>query len=231
MTGNQKIIIDFFGLTNVQTINRVGVVGVSNIGTPLEKIALNTITGTADIRINQYKGKTGTQNPSDPAADKSVLGTMVWDNLTIAKGSYVDSTYGNASYNEMRLDSVLMTLTQANNVVLTPIQGRDGEVIEYVSKMSFRINVKGGIFSNTPNKRPSSDIINLKLMLQSNNPLTVLPVKNTIIGGFLSEWDISQFVILDKTIPQMMGGYNYQLFEFNAIQDIPVILAQNQAIS
>lgn len=231
MTNNQKIIIDFFGLSNVQTVSRIGVLGTTYIVQPTERLALNAITGTADSRINQYKGKTGTQNTPDQYADKSILGTPVWDNLTISKGSYVDSTYGNTSYNEMRLDSVLMTLTQANNVVLTPIQGRDGEVIEYVSKMSFRINVKGGVFSNTPNSRPVSLIANLKLLLQSNNPLNVLPVKNSVSGGFLSEWDISQFVILDKTIPQMMGGYNYQLFEFNAIQDIPVILAQNQAIS
>ena len=85
---------------------------------------------------------------------------------------------------------------------------------------SFRINFKGGFFGGG-NIRPKEEIANFALMMKSNQPISVKTCR------FLTEWSITDFVVLDKTIPQNMGGYNYQLFEFNAIQDIPVILAQS----
>ncbi len=212
----QKIIIQAFGLTHVKILAYAGVIGAIEIASLHQKSTLN-----------EYNGLLPEALTPDSAVDQSVLGTPVFDNLIIAAGNYIDTTYGPTSYNELRLDSCLITLYQQNNIVLTPIQGRDGEVIEYISKMSFRINVKGGVFG-TGNKRPYSDIVNLKLALQTNNTLRIIPVNSTS-GGFLSEWDISEIAILDKNIPQSMGGYNYQLFEFNAIQDLPVILAQQNA--
>ncbi len=191
LTTNEKIIIQSFGLQAVQT--------------------------------GLYKGVIDALGPSIPDAPvgTSQLGTPVWDNLIIKGGSYVDTINGPTTYNDMRIDSCLITLQQVHNVIATPIQGRDGEVLEYISKMSYRINVKGGIFGRG-NVRPVSDLINFMLMLQSNNTLVVKSCK------FLDEWNISEFAILDKNLPQVAGGYNFQLFEFNAIQDTPVILAQQQ---
>lgn len=154
----------------------------------------------------------------DDPVGTSELGTPVWDRLIIKGDSYVDRTLGNITYDDIILDTVLMTLTQSHRLVLTEIQGRDNEVIEYVGKASFRINFKGGVFG-TNNNRPKTKIDEIKKMLNSNK---VIKVK---FCGFLAEWDISEIAILDKTIPQTMGGYNYQLFEFNAIQSVPVILA------
>lgn len=204
--------------------------GTAYAAAPASRYVLSRSEGI-NTNVNEYKGLVPNRNITPDNFDiNSTIGTAVFDNLVIAAGKYVDSTYGAQAYNETRLDNVLITLNQQSNIILTPIQGRDGEVIEYVSKMSFRINVKGGIFGTNLNSRPISEITNFKMMVQSNNPLVVVPSK-TLSGGFLSEWDISQFVIINKNIPQMMGGYNYQLFEFDAIQDLPVVLAQQQAIN
>lgn len=217
MNNQQKIIIQSFGLPLAEIGMYVGTIG-----------ALRAIDRARGIKDNnQYVGKTGTPPLSDypdrsPAgAITSVLGTPVFDNLVIAAGSYTDSVLGVQKYQTLRLDSAIITITQHNNVVLTPIAGRDGEVIEFVSKMSFRINVKAGIFG-TGNKRPAADIATLSLALGSNDVLQVA-------SGFLGEWNITELVILDKNIPQMPGGYNYQVFEFNAIENVPVILAQQSA--
>lgn len=208
MTNQQKIIIQSFGLQAVQTGVYAGVIrGIE---------ALNKIPNQ---RTNQYGGKLPVPGTPDSPIYTSALGTPIWDTLIIKAGSYIDTTFGKTDYPDIRLDTCLITLTQGHNVVITPIQGRDGEVIEYIAKMSFRINVKGGIFG-TGNVRPKTDIYNLRFMLGSNQSLVVKE------SGFLSDWDITEFAILDKNIPQAMGGYNYQLFEFNAIQDLPVILAQ-----
>ena len=119
------------------------------------------------------------------------------------------------------MDSAILTISQQDNVVLTEIQGIDGEIIEYVSKKSFRINIKAGIFG-TGNIRPSADIATLALILQSNDFISVT-------SNFLKEWNITEIVRLDKHVPQIPGGYNYQLFEANFIQNTPVILAQQSS--
>lgn len=202
---SQKIIIEAFGMQNV-------VVKPYVIGAAKDSINLAGYAAYAGLMPKP-------NSLGDAAQYTSVLGTPVWDTLIIKAGSYVDYKGDTTTYNEMRIDNVLMTITQTDNVILTPIQGRDGEVIEYIGKGSFRINFKGGFFGSG-NVRPKSDIVNFMLMMGSNQPLSVK------YSGFLDEWNISEFVVLDKNIPQQMGGYNYQLFEFNAIQDIPVILAQ-----
>lgn len=176
-------------------------------------------------RNDNYNGKTGTTQQQDTPDGTSILGTPVWGRLVVESGSYIDTNTGNViNYPSITIDTVLFTLSQVHHVVLTPIQGRDYEVVEYIGKASFRINCKGGIFGKN-NNRPKKDIDNLKLILASNQPLIIQS------NSFLTEWGISEIVILDKNIPQIAGGYNYQLFEFNAIQNTPVILAQQQNVS
>ena len=173
---------------------------------------------------NQFNGKTGTTQSQDESDGTSILGTPVWGRLVIKSGTYFDSLLGQQSYPQMTFDTVLFTLTQTHHVVITQIQGRDNEVIEYIGKLSFRINCKGGIFGKN-NNRPKSEIANFKTMINSNQPLIVQS------NSFLSEWGISEIVILDKNIPQIAGGYNYQLFEFDAIQNTNVVLAQQQNVT
>lgn len=185
------------------------------------------ITELNSLNPNQhpYNGKTGNTQSQDEPDGYSVLGTPVWGRLVVKSGSYFDTNTGNLiTYPNITLDTVLFTLTQTHKVVLTPIQGKDYEVVEFIGKASFRINCKGGVFGKN-NNRPIGDINNIKLMLGSNQPLIIQS------NSFLTEWGISEIAILDKNIPQIAGGYNYQLFEFDAIQNTPVILAQQQNVS
>jgi hypothetical protein len=213
MNKNQKIVIQSFGLQAVQVLEYSGVIAGLVLG---EELGSN--------RGSDYNGKLPQAPQGDtPLTMLSDLGTPMWDNLVIQGDTYTDTNTGNAvTYPNVTLNTILITMTQQDNVVLTPIQGRNGEVVEYISSQSWRINFKGGVFGNG-NSRPFADIENLKKMLNSNKPLIVK------FCGFLGEWDISEIVKIDKSIPQNMGGYNYQLFEFNAIENIPVILAQQQA--
>lgn len=179
-----------------------------------DKFGLKNVNAQTAI----YRAQIGVVPEQDVAPWTSDLGTPVWDTLIIKGDTYEDRTYGTITYEDFRIDTVLMTLTQSHRLILTEIQGRDNEVIEYVGKASFRINFKGGVFGKN-NNRPQEDIQNLKKILNSNK---VVKIKSCF---FLNEWDISEIAILDKSISQTMGGYNYQLFEFNAIQSVPVVLA------
>jgi len=210
MNQQQKIIIEAFGLTSVN----VGVnIAPGVIGNSVER---NVYNGTVPQPKLQDK----------PYGNTSSLGTPIFAPLIIDGGSYntiVNGQTTTVKYDRMVLENALITLTQAHNVVLTTIQGRDNEVIEYIGKMSMRINIKGGLFG-TNNNRPIAAISNLINMLNSNQYLKIVAPSGDG-HGILTEWGISQIVVLDKSIPEIAGGYNYQLFEFNAIQDVPVILA------
>lgn len=205
---NQQIVIDAF-LVNFATPN-------------LYYATIPPLVAASNYTPQQTNIQVGTNNP-DVAPYTSVLGTPVWDRLIIQGDTYTDSTFGTITYPDIYLDTVLMNITQQNNVIMTPIQGRDGEVVEYTSKMSCRINFKGGIFG-TGLQRPTAQINDLANMLNSNKPLIIKESRFLVGEG----WNIYQMFVLDKNIPQAMGGYNYQLFEFNCIQDLPVILASQQ---
>jgi hypothetical protein len=235
----QKIIINNAGLDNqVQPFRNYGNIAQVNLLNEIDghfpsvqdelyKGIIEAITETKNAQRpsqNQFNGKTGTIQSQDLPDGTSSLGTPVWGRLVIEPGTYFDSLLGQQSYPQMTFDTVLFTITQTHNVVITPIQGRDNEVIEYIGRLSFRINCKGGIFGKN-NNRPKSEIANFKTMINSNQPLIVQS------NSFLSEWGISEIVILDKNIPQIAGGYNYQLFEFDAIQNTNVVLAQQQNVS
>jgi len=202
----RDIIIDQFGLSKV--LLNAYLKGVNVVKSKLGEAAKQT----------NYDGKIGTVCQQDTPVATSVLGTPIWDYLIIQGDTYQDRTYGTVTYSDQRIDAILMTLQQSHALVLTEIQGRDNEVIEYVGKKSIRINFKGGVYSNN-NNRPKAEIANIQKMLNSNKPLKIK------FCGFLGEWNISEVYVLDKSIPQSMGGYNYQLFEFNAINSVPVILA------
>lgn len=232
-----NIIIKEFGMQQVAISKNYGTMAVTIAQNELNRVpnidtlgyagaiaGVEALSKSKSPITGQYNGKVPAIIPADSPDGISVLGTPVWGRLTINAGTYNDTTYGKIVYPLMFFDTVLITLNQIHNVVLTPIQGKDYEVIEYIGKASFRINVKGGVFG-MGNSRPLTQINNLKLMLNSNQPL--------IIGSnsFLSEWDISEIVVLDKHLPQIAGGYNYQLFEFNAIQNTPVVLAQQQNVT
>ena len=220
---------------NIQALSRS--VGVPTNGRELKSIIIDQF-GLSKIALNQYlkgvnvlKSKLG-ENPNQTSYDgklgvvpnqdtpiaTSSLGTPIWDYLIIAGDTYKDRTLGNVTYTDQRIDTILITLTQSHALVLTEIQGRDDEVIEYVGKKSIRMNFKGGVYGNN-NNRPKAEIANIVKMLNSNKPLKIK------YCGFLAEWNVSEIYLLDKSIPQSMGGYNYQLFEFNAINSVPVILA------
>ena len=174
------------------------------------------------VQGNNYSGLfKSVPTPDNPDA-QSRIGTAVYGNLQVFAGSYINTSDGTTiTYDAFNIDTIIMTATQAHNVVLTPIQGRDGEVVEYVGKASFRINFKGGFFSSG-NTRPN--LGNFYRMINSNQPIRVY-------SSFLQELGISEIIILDKNIPQVEGGYNYQVFAFNAIVNTPVILAQQINVS
>jgi hypothetical protein len=173
-------------------------------------------------------------SPDEPIGGLSVLGTPVYSNLKIYGFSFTDNQgnlqtlpndqYGSGQNANTRIgsnnghyqlfDSVLITLTQPIRVVKTEIQGRDGTVKEYIGKDDAQLVINIGIFGKN-GVYPASEVQKLKRWLDA-------PLSKKITAWWLNDLGINNIVVTDYTMPQVEGGYSYQLFSINAISDAPV---------
>lgn len=147
------------------------------------------------------------------------LGFAIYSDLSIEGGTYRDNQ-GKVigTYPDIQLPAVLFEVTRENNLILTDIQGRDNSVIEYISAKSWKINCRGRVMSGrVRNTYPRTAVDNLKTALNSNVPLKVN-------SWYLNMFGIYNIVIENRQFHQEEGSMEYQLFEFNAIADNPIVL-------
>lgn len=206
----------------------------------------------ASVRIinakqnNKYEGKDGLQNTydRDEPIGVSSLGTPIYTDLTLLGCEYTDNitskkvtlkndrfrSGGSGQTNTsnasagfyMNLETVLMTVEQPIRIIKTEIQGRNGTVKEYIgaddSKITINLVVTGknGVY-------PREEVKRLKDWLDA-------PVAKGIVAWWLDNLGISDIVIESYSMPQVQGGYSYQMVSINAISDLPVELKITQPI-
>jgi hypothetical protein len=168
---------------------------------------------------------------SDAEVSKGNFGLPVFTNLEIEGGSYQffnEDTQQNEinTYAGVTLDTVLMTVSMAKNIVTTQIQGRNGTIKEYVSDGDFEIDVRGVIVGDGQNEYPSLDVEELVRLL-------TVPDTLTVTSDFLSRFSsisplgiegIDNVVITDFSLPQREGFRNAQLFQFKMLSNEPIEL-------
>lgn len=132
----------------------------------------------------------------------SMLGTPVFSDMILS--------YGNDL--ELQLDVVLIDITAKKNIVETKIVGRAGTVKENISDDDYSINIKGVLYSETPNIVPSDALIKLNKLRRVNDTINV-------ISPFLDLFDIFQLVIKDVKIGQQEGKMNIIPFTISAVSD------------
>lgn len=147
---------------------------------------------------------------------KSSLGTPVMSDLTFKAGSYTDDSGVLKTFNEIKLITVLVTVSQAKNIVKTSIQGRPGTIKEYNGLGDYVITING-VITGPNGHYPKDEVIELKNMLVSNKSVEV-------VSWFLQLWDIDNIVVDDFSINPEEGGYSYQPFTIDASSDADVML-------
>jgi hypothetical protein len=184
------------------------------------QFGLNNLKGAIlknTFKFFQTRVATDGDNPLTPVS-QSVFGTPVYSNLHIIGDSYTDNQQKViGTFYDVVADAVIMEVNRDNNVITTDLQGRDNSVIEYISKKSWRINVKGRILSQERDVYPRMAVDNLITALDANKSLAVT-------SWYLNMCSIYNIVIMKKSFPQEEGSQEYQRFEFDAIADSPVIL-------
>jgi hypothetical protein len=166
---------------------------------------------------NPYVGKIPTGVDPDPAMYLSPLGTPVVADIVFEGGTYTDDETGRQiTFETITLATVLVNMNQPKRIVLTPIQGRDGSVKEYIGMDDYQITIQG-VITGPNGTYPMREVAALHAMLKA--PITI-----PVVSAYLQLFDIFNIVVVDFSFDQEPGGYSKQNFVLNAISDKPVEL-------
>jgi len=148
----------------------------------------------------------------DTPIGSSILGTAVMTDVTFDSVTYTDSQNNEVTTPKLKFDAILVDVTLPRNIVKTEIQGRSGTVKEYIGEGDAQISFRG-IITGPNNHYPIDEVAALKRLIKA-------PVSIPVISAYLNNLDIDTIVFEDRTLGQDEGGYSYQAFTLNAIQDI-----------
>lgn len=169
------------------------------------------------VRDNQYDGKVNQADDRDPELYKSALGTPVVIDLTFQSVTYTDFAQGRQiTTDEVRLQTVLCSVSRPSIIVKTQIQGRNGTVKEYISKDDYQISING-IIAGQNGQYPEAESLAVQRMCEA-------PVPIPVVSRFLNGMGIYNVVVEDYSMPQVAGGISRQDFSINAISDEPLEL-------
>lgn len=169
------------------------------------------------VRDNPFDGKINQADDRDPELYKSSLGTPVVIDLTFNSVTYTDFIQNRqVTTEQVRLQTVLCTVTRPSIVVKTQIQGRNGTVKEYISKDDYAITING-IIAGENGQYPENQALALQRMCEA-------PVAIPVVSRFLNGLGIYNIVVEDYSMPQVAGGISKQEFTINSISDEPLEL-------
>lgn len=134
--------------------------------------------------------------------------------IKFLSNSYTTQTGQVLSFNDIELESVLISASRANIVVKTQVQGQIGTVKEYIGKDDWYITVSGRLTANV-NEKPTDDMINLLKMLEC-------PVVIDVVSEWLQNLGVHSLVVENYELPQMAGGESFQDFTIQFTSDTPI---------
>ena len=141
----------------------------------------------------------------------SKLGTVVYSNVIFNAGVILGENGVTDTWEDFRIDDVLLTVTQSKKIITTEIQGRDGTVKEYIGLDDFQVQIVGRL-NGTYNVNPKELTKQLKIILSAGQPLE-------ITSWYLQNLDITDIVVKDFNFGQTEGEYSTQYFTINALSD------------
>lgn len=152
-------------------------------------------------------------------AGRSALGTPVQSNVIFQQGEYTlfDGTI--QTWNTLRFDAVLISVSQAKKIVKTEIAGRNGTVKEYVGLDDYSIQITG-VITGANGQHPAGEVESLKRMLDA-------PISIAVSSKYLQNLGIFSIDIESYELGQQAGGYSYQNFTINATSSNPAEIFLN----
>ena len=183
-----------FGLANFIGLNNIKIMDAQNSPFTKDKVQDGFIDG---------------DTPTEKFVSK--LGTVVYSNIIFNAGSILNGNEIVESWQDFRIDDVLLNVSQSKKIVTTEIQGRDGTVKEYIGLDDFQVQITGRL-NGTYNVNPKDLTRQLKIILSAGQPLEVT-------SWYLQNLDINDIVVKDFNFGQSEGEYSTQYFTINAMSD------------
>lgn len=160
----------------------------------------------------------------------SYLGTPIYDNLVFPPFQYEDEDGEEVLTKRMQFDTVLISVNQNKNVVITPIQGKNGSVKEYINEGDYAVEIdlivdtmnSSGARKTRANisKYPEDDMKDLVEILRAN-------VEIPVVSKFLNNiFDITDIVIMSHTAPQREGNLTNQSIRLSCIQESNTVVTE-----
>lgn len=152
--------------------------------------------------------------PNEDASVASYLGTPIYD---FVKFPYDGNEATNIGSEGVSLSEVLITMSRPKKIVRTPIQGREGDVNEFISLGDYEINISGVLVSEEPLVQPTEALQELLLIADYSGAVVVA-------SNYLNLFGIEQIVI-DNFSPSQIEGYRNQIgFTIQAHSERPIEL-------
>jgi len=159
-------------------------------------------------------------NKDIPLSKSQMLGTNVFSNLTIFGRSYTDIEGKEYDFPDILLETVLFNVAQQKNIVITPVQGRNTTVKEFISNGDYAITIKG-LITGANGVFPM--VAMQDFIFMQNAPIAI-----DVSSWFLQLFDIYNIVILSCEFHEEEGMYSTQQFEIQAYSDQPIELYISQ---
>ena len=178
--------------------------------TPIERVfqLQNNVIISA---INPYRGRVPQGNPADLPVATSSLGTPVYSDFTFDAGTYTDDANNTIEIAEINFQTVIITVEQAKNIVVTSISGANGTVKEYIGMGDYRITIQG-VITGTNGSYPQPEVNALINVLSA-------PIALNVTSYFLAQFGIVTAVVTDYLIPQIEGSNSIQPFNIVLLSD------------
>ena len=173
-------------------------------------------TGYLDESQFRYQDTSGKTNMHSSGAEPltSILGTPVFSDLILEnKDRSLSQT----------LLWVLVDVKQTKNIVKTKVQGRDGEVKEYISDGDYIVNLRGAFVNTFQKSYPKEVVKQLIRLCQEKDALNVT-------SEYLLMFNIHELVVEEFNFSQEEGKQNIQKFELRCSSDIPLVLKKKAGV-
>lgn len=148
----------------------------------------------------------------------SVLGTLVFDNLTIPDGRYTQlsnqGTIETIPYTGLTIDTIVFEASQQKNIVKTEIAGREGAVKEYITSNDTAITMRGAIVNSFNLAYPRTDVLNFINILK-------VPQQIRVESKFINDILGFEFITIESwNLITTPGMRNVQAFTVTAVNDV-----------
>lgn len=149
----------------------------------------------------------------DGSIGTSALGTLVYANLEFLSESYETTPGFQRDTPNMKLEAVLINVVQPKRIIKTQIDGKDGDVKEYIGLGDYEITING-VITGANGVYPADEVARLK-------QITDAPIPIGVASRYLNNLGINLIVVENCEWIQEAGSYSYQAFTITAVSDIP----------